>query len=231
MKKIHVIGLLLALFAISLTAVASASALEALWLKNGESIATAQAVETEGELELGNSKSVVGEVAVLCSGAFAGTAGPNAADEITAVLNLAKEEIVLGGKELVCTNVKNCPSPLVWPEHLPWLTVLELMGTETSPLFLDLFFAGPNGLPGWTVDCSEPLIGLVEETCEGETSADLENDVAENDVLGSFNRAELEAEGLQATCKGEKTGFIDSTNDGPGLTFLVGGGTLAVSED
>jgi hypothetical protein len=236
MKKIHLIGLaLFAVFAFSAVSVATASATELLWLVDGEPITAegGEPSETEGELELSDLKTALGVAKVLCSGLFVGTVGPGAHDLITGVLNLNSEPIANGdltGLALDCTNDGNCPSPLVWPENLPWSTTLELMGSELEPLFLDLFSEDGFGLPAWEVDCTEPLIGLLEDLCEGETSVDLENMPEENDVLGTFNAAELEAEGLNATCTlgGAGSGVVNSP--AAGLIFVVGK-VLSVSYD
>jgi hypothetical protein len=209
------------------------SATEILWLKNGNPIVASQFAETEGEITIGNLKTVLGEDAVLCSLFFdmSGGIGPGAKGEISGVLTSAGIETELGETELTCVNVKNCPSPHVVGFNLPWVTKLELMGTETEPLFLEIY-TGKTGSPGWEIDCLQPLLGLEEESCTGEFSSNVENDPGEEDVLESFSVSEQETEGLLLTCSGnrEKTGFITTNEDGPVLTKLVDmGQALAVS--
>jgi hypothetical protein len=230
MKKTHVFGFMVfAVFAFSVMMAASASAATLQWLANSKPITTPQLADITGTLELGNEKAIAGfKIAVLCIGSFDGTVGPGAEDMITEVLDTAEKTVVLGTNEIACTNDKSCPSALAAPVNLPWLTRLELMGTEAEPLFLDVLENGGKGEPGWEVMCEEPLIGLVEETCTAVPakpgSADLENDPAENDVLGTFVLEEI------ALCTGtnEETGFV-STGTEPGLILLISGEALAVS--
>jgi hypothetical protein len=234
MKKAHVLGLaLFAVFAFSVMAVASASATTLQWLAKGEKITSPLLSDAEGEIELGNNKApLLGLVSVLCSGIFDGTVGPGAEDLITEVLNLSNEAITLA-KPVSCTNVSQCPKPTVAPENLPWLTELELMGTETTPLFLNKILNGGKGEPTWWVMCEEePIVGLAEEECAGPASTNIENDAAENDVLATFSKAEAEAEGALALCSGnkEKTGFVNTAaTDAVGLLLLTSGEALSVS--
>jgi hypothetical protein len=144
MKKFQAV--ILALFAVSAVGavlVASASAevtLLAEWLINGAAIAAGTTVESEttGALLLEDNKTPFGAAAVLCSAILDGTLGPNGEDLVTAVLNLAKELIgsELVGLALECEGEKLCSTPaLVWPDKLPWPTLLFLMENGE---FLDL---------------------------------------------------------------------------------------------
>ncbi len=110
--------------------------------------------------------------------------------------------------------------------NFPWTTKLELMGTETAPLFLDLLTAGTGGDPGWEVTCTFPLVGKITETCTSHTSgANLENDAAENDALSVF-----EHELANCTAGGANSGFVESAaGDESGLIVLTGGEALSVS--
>jgi hypothetical protein len=245
MRKVHLLWLsLCAVVAFGAVSAAAASAEELVWLLDEKPIAAAVETESTGEITLTDLGATGGASAVLCSGSFVGTVGPGKFDLITAVLDLAFNSIgalaplTEGTVGLSCTRVSGaCINEiLVWAENLPWLTELVLMGT-VEPLFLDLFTNAEGeenmGKPAWDVEC-KTLIGNVSDLCEGETSADLENDVAEGDVLGTFNQAELEEEGLFALCSlnGGNTGIIAS--DAPGLIFPIGanaGLTLAVSEE
>ncbi len=109
MKKIKLLGLaLFALFAFSAVLANAAFAEEALWLVKGEEVTAKLASETTGELLLIVLKEViVGETWVLCSGTFDGTVGPGSADEVTALLNLAIEEVT-AAKLLICEGEKAC---------------------------------------------------------------------------------------------------------------------------
>jgi len=238
MKKIQVLALaLFSVFALSAIAVASASAETTVWLVDGKAIVNPVAVEVAGSVLLADLKTPLGEAAILCSGLFIGTVGPGAADEITGVLNLNSELTSngvlteLGLESADCVNERECPSPLVWAENLPWLTILSLM---EGGLILDLFFKEAGKQPAFEVDCST-IIGLIEDLCEGETSVDLENMPTEGDVLGSFNQAELEAEGLLGTCTlgGPQTAVLATdTTDEVALIFTTSPGhVLAVSTE
>jgi len=235
MRKIHVFAVAaLAVFAFGVVA-ASASAATLQWLEGGVAMAAASASETTGEILLRNTNGggIGLNVEVLCSGTFDGSVGPGIQDQITEVLDLNKVQVTLTNL-LACTDENgNCGSPLVAAVNLPWLTELELMGTEAAPLFLDVLKPGNGntgtaGNPGWEIDCTT-IFGLVEETCTGEVGSDLENMPGENDVLGTFSEAEIVAEGAQALCSGGggKTGTVNT--DEAGLIFLTNGKPLAVS--
>jgi hypothetical protein len=210
--------------------VAPGSATEMLWLKNGTTMVTPQQLESNGEFTIGNLKTILGEIAVLCTYFSDDEVGPGAEGKVNEFLNSSKESVELGGHELVCTNVKNCPTPRAAPLNVPWNETLELMGTPGEPLFLNIYSA-ITGEPGWEIDCTEPLVGLVEESCFGPFSSNIENDPGEEDVLGSMSVSELEKEGLLLYCSSDReyTGFITTNEDGPLLVELAAGGTLAVS--
>lgn len=237
MKKIHLIGLAaIAVLAFSALAVASASATTLVWLANGKKIEEALKSETVGEIELFNLETAVGTKAtVLCSGTFMGTVGPGGEDLITSVLTLASEgsvEITLAAPLTTCTNVEGCSKPQVAPVNLPWLTELELMEPKTGEvLFLDIITSGGAGEPGWEIMC-EPLGILFEETCTGTASSMLENDAAENDVLGKFEGIAEEAAGETGVCKtgGKKVAGVNSgATDETGLLTLENGEPLSLS--
>jgi hypothetical protein len=230
MRKTHVFGLIMfAVFAFSVM-VASASAATLQWLAAGKPITTPQLFDSVGTIEGGNEKAIAGfKIAILCTGSFDGTVGPGVEGMITEVLDTSEKTIVLGTNEIACINDKSCPSALVAPVNLPWLTRLELMGTEAEPLFLGVAENGGKGEPGWEVMCEEPLIGLVEETCtavatKAAGSVNLENDPAENDVLGTI----VLEEGLLCSGTNEETGYV-STGTEPTLILLTSGEPLAVS--
>jgi len=226
MKK-HLLGLtLLAVFAFSAVLASSASAevtLLAEWLKNGTAVVAALEALSGEELTLGH----LGLAEVKCSGFFDGLVEANGKDIIESVLNLANELVgeKLVGLPVLCESLKTCEKTgdvEVWPVNLPWVTNLYLM---ESGSFLDLFSNGGKGNPGFNVACLVLGIALDEE-CTGETSSIMTNGAT--DVVGEFNLADLTAEQLEATCKGEaQVGF----QTGVGLTQLVNGETLSVSSE
>jgi hypothetical protein len=156
------------------------------WLSSGVAIAAEEPSLLVGEFELVNLKTAIGtEANVLCSFDFSGAVGPGGEDHIIEALTLTGVIVTLT-KLLTCVNGGGCTNPQVSPENLPWLTELELMGTEAEPLFLDRFLTSGAGNPAWSIKCE--VVGLpFEETCTGETSMDVINDAGENDVLGVFS--------------------------------------------
>jgi hypothetical protein len=232
MKKISAVVLaLLATFAFCATAVASASAATLQWLANGSKITAPLLSESAGEFEVGSTNIPLqgGEVAALCSFTFVGTTGPNGEDLISEVLTLADALVSLSAP-ISCVNIARCKNARVAPENLPWLTELELAGSETAPLFLDRIVNGGKGEPTWWIECEEPPLPLLEVECVGQFSSDLENDPMENDVLGTFSKTEQETEGLLSLCKGEKTGFVTTgAGDEVILMKLTNNQALSVS--
>ncbi len=216
MKKLYIIGLsLFAVLAFSVVSVAGASAAE--WLHNGEKLAAAHATESSGLLVLTIDGPLGVKVAVDCEGILDGTVGPGAADETTAVLNAAGEEIsktALSGLALDCTVssanflCKTGELAEVWPDNLPWKSKL-LSTTEDV-----LSEAGKKA--GYTVFCASTGI---EELCEGNPVAKLTNST---DVLAEFANQEPG----ESSCLGSgNKGLVE----GSGLIFYPDGHTIAVS--
>jgi len=209
----------------------SASAATLQWLAEGKAIAAALASETKGELllESTNGGGLGVKVDVLCSGTFDGTVGPGAEDQILELLSLEKVLVTLEKPLLTCVVGQNCTEPEVSAANLPWLTRLELMGTEAEPLFLDVLENGGNGNPGWEVTCL--ILGVtVTEVCTAEKAgANLVNDVTEKDVLAMF-----EGELANCTLGGKESALVEtSSTDTPadevGLITLNSGEALSVS--
>jgi hypothetical protein len=148
MKKLQVMILTLAAaFAFSAITVTSASAETTKihnWLANGVVIKENLASETRGELLFEDPETLIGKVALICSGILDGTVGTNGADSITKMLNTAGTIEIgtpLTGTPLECRTETGCAaataeSPIdVWPVGLPWKTLLFL--TEAGEV-LDL---------------------------------------------------------------------------------------------
>lgn len=222
MKKFQIVTLLLAGFVFSVVAVASASAettLLAQWLFNGAAITALLSVETTGTFFFKTLVLGINAAEVECAGAFDGSVGPNGEDEITALLNIAKEEISkteLVGTFLDCTaktaSTEECLNgELVeaWPGNLPWHTNLEL---KENGSILKRFL---NGLI-FEFNCT---ITKKENRCTGSTSTTMTNGAT--DVIGKFDETSA-----HATCT---TGEGDLL--GEGLTFGLEAGTLAVSSE
>jgi hypothetical protein len=234
MRKIQILGLaLFAVFAFSVV-VASASAEVALWLVEEKDITEAEgplAVHSEGELLLTDLNTLFGVATVDCSGFLVGTVGPNQFDLIESILNLSFELIEeLPGLGLLCLGLGECleeEDAEVRPEHLPWLTELELMEVGGVVLFLNKILADGNGEPAYESICLDLFGFSHEDLCEGATSMKIENMVLPEFTLGIFNEAESE----KGTCTlgGAESGDIE----GEGSILLTGveeGKMLTVSE-
>jgi len=201
----------------------SLEASEPEWLVKGNSVLVGLESETTGALLLIHLAGgfLEPEAVIECSGVFDGLVLSKGEDTVEALLS-GGVEITLSNT-LACTNIKNCPTPLVVAENLPWKTQLSLM---TSGSFLDLFSAGPSGLlPGYEIRCD----GLSLETlCEGETSATIELMSGSTALLGTFNAAELESEGLEGNCESHVKVALQ---EGAGEIALKNGEELDVSEE
>jgi hypothetical protein len=139
-------------FVFNVVYVAPGFATEILWLKNGTTMVTSQQIEGNGEMTIGNLKSFLGgEIAVLCAFTEEDEVGPGAEGKVNEFLNSSKEHVELGGHEILCVNVKNCPTPHAALLNVPWKDTLELMGTAGEPLFLNIYSA-ITGEPGFEID-------------------------------------------------------------------------------
>ncbi|MGH9770240.1 MAG: hypothetical protein ACRD4Q_00835 [Candidatus Acidiferrales bacterium] len=223
MRKIHIGLAVFAVFAFS--AVVSSSALAAsAYLLNGAEIKELIFTEATGELLLEDT-GIFGKPDVLCSGIFDGMIEPGGViDEIESVLELNKELLEgPGGTDLIeCEAHSTCTNPVdVIAINLPWAT--EVMLTAGG-LWYDLINAhAGGGLPGYTIDCNS-IIGLIEDTCTGNTSNQLVNEAG--GLLGEFFENETEGISPPGGCTqgGAGTGLV------VGNGFITSGsGTLTVS--
>jgi hypothetical protein len=220
MKKFQAV--MLALFAVSALGVVlatSASAevtLLAEWLINAVAIPAGTTVESEttGSLLLEDNKTPFGAAAVLCSAILDGTLGPNGEGLIISVLNLAKEVIggELVGLALECEGEKLCSTPaLVWPDKLPWPTLLFLMENGE---FLDLV---ENS--GYHNECT--VLGIKEtDLC---SSADSELPVLNDPVTGDAETPANVAATPNATCLlGGANSAVNETDELATITSPTG---------
>jgi hypothetical protein len=99
-----------------------------------------EATVTHGSLKL-ESKSIIGEVEVKCSGEDTGWIGPKGTDQTTTVTTLKCE----AGKN--CEKIEN--GGKAEAVHLPWNSEIK----ETEGLLHDTIRNGGNGEPGWKVTC------------------------------------------------------------------------------
>ncbi len=223
MRKIQVFWMVLVAMC-AFSAFASTQAFAALtfalaqWLANGNLILEALLSDAVGGLLF---EDLLTGAAFLCSGLFEGTVGPESADEITMVYNLAGELIeeldeANATKGLVCTeSLTLCSKVEIWPVKLPWLTEVEL-DVETG-----LFYELTTGA-SYNLLCE--VLGMDKvELCEAPagTSGELLNVTGGVEAMG-------EAE-PESTCNGEeKMGRVEA--DAGNLITLVNGEPLTVSE-
>jgi hypothetical protein len=231
MKRFRLLGVALAaVFAVGVVLASSASAtvtfLLAEWLKNGTAVAGELNSIAEGTILLEDTSTLVGPSAVICSGALLGRVGEDGLDVISEVLNLAKELIgsELVGLPLECEKETFCEGALVWPEKLPWNTLLELMEEGTEVFWVDLV---ENG--AWDVECStSPL--KPSDLCEGTGAIKLTLEGGFL-LLGEFNDTFNELAGLElalCTQSNAHTGIVSTI---PTPLFLENGEPLSASSE
>ena len=213
MKRVRIIGLVVIAVcalgvAIASTASAAVEFLRAEWLIGGEKMTAALAVEQSGELNIVNTNGggVGIRVEILCIGILDGTVGPGDADEISELLNAAKESINLAPLTelaLTCANTKNCTEPLVWAEELPWKTEVELMEDGGSTFFVDLWINSK-----FYMECL--VLGVsVNELCQAPTiAADLSNEAGGVVDLGFSDAFQELAELKLGECGGRAETYI-----------------------
>ncbi len=232
MRRIHILAVaLVAIFAVSVAVVASASAVEfllALWLDGGSSVSAQLNVENEGELELIflNGGNLGVHVKVLCSGILDGWVEPESLGFMSELLTLAGVGVpltVLTGTALLCTNEENCTEPEVWMAGTGWETESELMVDGPETFFVDLILNG-----AWYIQCL--VLGVtINETCTApETAVKLTNE-ANGTVDGEFSDAFQVLAGLKlATCTvgGAESGEVNGL-----AVVLETGNSLSVSSE
>jgi hypothetical protein len=138
--------------------------------------------------------------------------------------------------EKTCTGTEN----LVTVLNLPWHIEIELNGAA----YLVDFLEEAGKIPTYAVDCNT-ILGLIEDTCEGLTSARLYTDAAGN-LRFSFNGLALtepdiwaaNSELTHCSIGGPGTGIFESENEAGtadaetsgGIITHVTGGSLTLSD-
>lgn len=217
MKKIHLIGV--AMFAVlALSALTAASAFaESEVLIGGEPAVAGAVIEAEGELELTDNKTLLGAATVLCSGIVVGKMTSSTAATVTSVLDLALNTLstILGTEGLLCTNVKLCEEPLVWPEELgTWSATIILSG---GVALLDL-------VGKYDIECMKGV--QLSDLCEGLTEFLIENLATDFDIIKNVEEDEAEiAAGTAGHCElgGANSGTV--LTQGEVLVISAGGAT------
>jgi hypothetical protein len=209
---------LIAIFAFGAIASSSAFAVSKL-LINNEEIKTLLLAEVAGELLLEDMNSF-GKPDILCMGIFDVNIEPGGVlGSIESVLEL-NGVLVAGPKgsdSVSCEAHSTCSNPVtVEAVNLPWKTEISLSGATYVILIL--------GSPGYSTDCNS-FIGLLEDTCTGETGAIATNGV--NGVVGEYSETN-ESVTVPGNCTlgGEKQGLLA----GSGELIDSEGGVLSLSE-
>lgn len=205
---------LVAVFAFSAIAASAAFAEEALWLVNGVEPAAGvhEPIEIDGLLTLTDVKAPGGASSVHCEGTFDGWVGHAGEDEIEAVLTVSKE-LLEGAKEdgtgavqdlLECPPVSGaCETSMeadVETIGLPWMTLLELVGTQFVD---DITSLSSLGLVGYMVTCLTILGEILDECTVALATAII--DTGAETLTGLFE--ELEAG--NCSLGGEKSGSVE----------------------
>jgi hypothetical protein len=146
MKKIKILGALLAVLAFGAVSAASAVAVPK-WLLAGKEIAAATHAVTEGKfLLLGLSLKPTVSTHIVCNGTLLGTVGPGGADLVEKVFGLKGESEKRVNCEVLHSELGECTGSLLAlleAENLPWKTELLLPVGTTE--IVDHFLAEPNG--------------------------------------------------------------------------------------
>lgn len=193
MLRIRIIGMaLVAVFALSAVAVASASAAENEWSLSKVDVTSTMSVTSKGTLKLTDtSVPIAGSVTVTCEGTNAGTVLPGGKDTITTITATS------------CTsNNSFCTSPTAKAVNLPWTTQLKEKGTR------DLIMSANGKAFGWLVDCETPL-GKKSDECTRAESSEVEVKNTSTGVDSIFSK---KVSGLaKCTESGKETGEVEGT--------------------
>ncbi len=200
MRFIRIAGLcLVAIFAVSLVAVATASAApvwEQLEGSTWKEVKNTEKVTGTGTLKLRDTNTAAGVSEVECGGSEKGTVGPEKFDRVEVVEVKASQ----------CRNVKVCENvEEITTKGLPWQTEVYESGKELR----DNIKATTNGEPGWVVKC-KTLLGSKTDECLAEAglipSTLLTNKTSNNTVNSEFESAKSP----KAKCKegGAKSGEV-----------------------
>ncbi len=219
MRKFYIAALaLVAVLAFGVLSASSVFASETApeLLINKAAVTAEKELNGSGELELIDTKTLLGEVAVKCSGILMGnvlTGGKEG--ETTSLLNLAGTEEITSTKQLTCTNIKNCAEPLAYAVNLPWKWSLEYMAPPRPWKWLFVYLSPVH--VGWHVEC---MSLKVTDECTAQESRPRPGFLLENMtggiLLGVFLRTETEEEKSSASCTSgtSESGFVSASEEG-----------------
>lgn len=128
-------------------------------------------VTGHGSLKLSDTKTILGDTTISCSGTEEGVAGPKNLDVVEKVKAEKCEITTKGGCE-------SLPKKVAEPVDLPWQT--ELFETEGKKF--DKLTSDGHGEPGWAVEC-ETALGNKVDTCTSESGKE-ETTPVENKATG-----------------------------------------------
>jgi hypothetical protein len=117
-------------------------------------VGTSETVRLRGTLRLADTKTLVGEAAIECSGEAWGLINSTATGEVTKI------------NKPTCTGRKGCEASGAEAEaiHTPWKVELA----ETEGKTAEIIKSGTGGEPGWETKCS--VLKIKEtDTCEQES--------------------------------------------------------------
>jgi hypothetical protein len=184
----------------------------AQWLANGETITSALAAASEGEVVLEDVKEKVG---ITCDMSLNGTVGPKSEDQVTVVLNLSGTEVTLT-VPLKCKAHKTCEENTdveFAPEKLPWSGIVEL--TEAG------VFKNVLTEASYSASCLILGIKISEECTITNSSHEILN------VTGGVESVGPSSPDGTCTLGGSNAGEIQFLSGF--LTLLTGAGSLTVS--
>lgn len=151
---------------------------------------------TFGTLELKDTKTTLGESAVVCGGTDNGWIGVLNKDFITSISVKASNCKAVK----VCENVEGIEA-----RNLPWQTELF----ETEGKVRDAIRNSGAGNPGWKVTCKAPIIGSTTDECTSN-----EGNTAIEELSGNLS--------LDFRFQGEKSGKATCSKGGAGSGLVEG---------
>lgn len=240
LKKIFMLAFAVcAVCALGASAASTAFA-EDEFLLNEKAIGELTFIEITGELLIEDTKTT-GLPAILCSVIFDGMIEPGGKMAwLEALLMLDGKLLRPDGTEgtegdnepdmIDCVGEKTCEAGevnLVTLLNLPWRVEVTL--DDNNQVFLAAIREEPVKIPTFVLDCAT-VLGLIEETCSGPTSARLDNNV-NGDAIASFNQLKLlspedellgaESELMNCTMGGAASGLIESDADSEAGAALI----------
>ncbi len=202
MRFIRIAGLcLVAIFAVSLVAVATASAAPAWEQLNGttwKEVGNTEKVVGSGTLKLRDADTLLGVSEVECGGSQKGSVGPTKFDRVEVIEIQASQ----CKATKVCENVEE-----ITVKNLPWQTEVYESGKEIR----DNLKSGGNGEPGWRVKC-KTIGGSKSDECLTEAglvfSTQVTNKTSNNTAASGFEEKSTKSPKAKCTEGGAKSGEV-----------------------